>query len=298
MAGIYHINKIYFDNPLNFNGIKIYQIGRLYCNTDTVIPTHLHTDLYELTVVTDGNGTVYTNDIPTIVQAGDIYFSHPFDSHRIESDGKTALKFDFIAFTCEREALRKEIESIAEQYHSAQCRVFRDDNIRYIMGNAITEICGERIYSKELLQSFFEQILIYLIRGFKSIMPANHSQTVTDAELLCLRLTNYIDIHIYTIKNLEELSRFSGYSYSYLSSLFKKITGNTISDYYIKKKLDIARLLILEKRLKITEIAEKLNYSSVYSLSKAFTHHYGISPRKYYEKYSKDQKDNEIKIFY
>lgn len=297
MAGIYHINKIFFDNPLNFGCINLLQIGRLYCNSGTIIPSHLHTDLYELTIVTDGKGVIITNGVKTNVRRGDIYFSHPFDSHIIESDTEVPLKFDFFAFTCNNENFKKEIEFITEQFHDPNYRVFRDDNIRYIIGNAIAEICNENLYSDDLLKALFEQILIYLIRGFKRIAPENQSNNATDYEILSYRMMNYIDTHIYSIKNLDELSEVIGYSYSYLSALFKKTTGNTLSEYYIKKKLDVAQLLVLENRLKITEIAEKLNYSSVYSFSKAFSRRYAKSPRNYYLEYSKKERKNEIRIF-
>ena len=71
------------------------------------------------------------------------------------------------------------------------------------------------------------------------------------------------------------------YSYGYLSAIFKKTTNNTISDYYHNRKLETARMLLLEDGLKIIEISEMLNYSSVYALSKSFTKHFGVSPRNY-----------------
>lgn len=40
-----------------------------------------------------------------------------------------------------------------------------------------------------------------------------------------------------------------------------------------------ARLLLNEGKLNITKIAELLNYSSIYSFSKAFKEKYGVSPK-------------------
>ena len=73
----------------------------------------------------------------------------------------------------------------------------------------------------------------------------------------------------------------TGYSYGYLSALYKKTTSNTLSDYYRNKKLELAKHLVIEKKLKIGEIAEILNYSSVYAFSKAFKNKFGVSPEKY-----------------
>ena len=83
------------------------------------------------------------------------------------------------------------------------------------------------------------------------------------------------------MKKLEELGEVMGYSYGYLSALYKKTTSNTLADYYKNKKLEIARLLVMERNLKMGEIAEKLNYASVYAFSKAFKNHFGSSPENY-----------------
>ena len=101
---------------------------------------------------------------------------------------------------------------------------------------------------------------------------------------------NYIDTHLYSIKHLEVLAEVTGYSYGYLSDLFRKVTGNSLSGYFQEKKLQAAALLLQENKLQITQIAETLNYASVYAFSKAFRRQYGISPRQY-RKQDTEQKE-------
>jgi len=103
----------------------------------------------------------------------------------------------------------------------------------------------------------------------------------TNAQAFCYQLMNYIDTHIYSLKSLNELSVVTGYNYSYLSSLFKKTTKNTLSEYYSEKRLELSKHMLLENKLSITEIAEQLNYSSRFTYTKAFTNKYGISPANY-----------------
>ena len=277
----YHLNRVYVQNPLKFESIHVSQIGRRFCNAETVIDTHIHLDLFELTIVTDGKGIITTNNVSVPVEKGDIYLSLPCDSHKIVSDAEKPLKYDFFAFTCDDKCFKQDLEYIAQNYHSANTRIFHDERIRYLISNALAELNQEQIYSSHLLFSIFQQIIIYIVRGFQNITPKKFSDTVTHAEALCYRLMNYIDTHIYSLKNLEELSEITDYSYGYLSALFKKTTSNTLSNYFHEKKWDAARLLILENKYTITEIAEMLNYASVYSFSKAFTNRYGVSPSNY-----------------
>lgn len=149
------------------------------------------------------------------------------------------------------------------------------------MGVAIAEINHEKPFSNELLSSLFKEVLIFLIRDFKKISPDKQLDTVLSAEVICYKLMNYIDTHIYSIKNLQELSDVTGYSYGYLSSLFKKTTSQSLCQYYTQKKADAARLLLLENRFTITEISDLLGFASVYSFSKAFSKHFGRPPRAY-----------------
>ena len=71
----YHFDKRFFDDPLNYGNIRLYQLGRLHAGINTVVDTHVHGDLYELTVVTDGCGIITTNGVPVKVGRGDIYLS-------------------------------------------------------------------------------------------------------------------------------------------------------------------------------------------------------------------------------
>lgn len=277
----YHLIKNPIQNPLKFGDIYLYQIGRLFCNSETVVDTHIHTDLFELTVVTGGRGVVTTNGVPVSVERGDIYLSLPCDAHKITSDAEKPLKYDFFAFNCKTEPFQQELEHITQTYYSANTRIFHDERVRTLVSNAIAEINQENCYSEEMLTAILQQIFIYVIRDFQEVIPEKYSDTVTHAEALCYKLMNYIDTHIYTLKRLEELADITDYSYGYLSALFKKTTSNTLSNYYHEKKLEVARLLILENKYKIIEIAEMLNYTTVYAFSKAFTNRFGVSPRKY-----------------
>ena len=89
---------------------------------------------------------------------------------------------------------------------------------------------------------------------------------------------NYIDNHIYSIKNLRELAATTNYSYNYLSNLFKKTTGTTLQGYYHNRRLETAELLISLEDFTVGEIAGMLGYSSVYPFSLAFKKKFGYPP--------------------
>lgn len=277
---LYHLNKAFSRSPLRYESLQLWQIGRMYCKGTTVVPDHVHLNCYELTIVTDGRGLVFTNGIPTAVTRGDIYLSLPCDVHRIQADPESPMKFDFFAFTVHDSCFEGDFERLAALYGSPHTRLMHDERIRPLISNAIAELDGTNPHGRRLLNSIFEQVLIYTIRGFESI-PTATATDVTGPEALCYRLMQYIDTHIYSMKNLEELALVMDYSYGYLSVLFRQTTGRTLLDYYREKRMDTARLLLLENKLTVTQIGEYLNYSSPYAFSKAFRNTYGVSPSHY-----------------
>lgn len=68
------------------------------------------------------------------------------------------------------------------------------------------------------------------------------------------------------------------HSYGYLSNLFSDVTYTSIENYIIIQKIELAKQLIINNQLSLTEIAYRLNYSSVAHLSTQFKNTTGITP--------------------
>jgi len=81
------------------------------------------------------------------------------------------------------------------------------------------------------------------------------------------------------------------YDYTYLSNLFSEVKGITIQHFIIKHKIERAKELILYDEFNLTEIAYKLNYSSVAHLSNQFKKVTGNTPT-YYKKIGQKRKSN------
>lgn len=77
------------------------------------------------------------------------------------------------------------------------------------------------------------------------------------------------------------LSEKLDYTYTYLSSIFSETTYSSIENFIILKKIDYAKNLIINTDLTLTEIAYKLNYSSVAHLSAQFKKTTGLTPSSF-----------------
>ena len=88
------------------------------------------------------------------------------------------------------------------------------------------------------------------------------------------------------------LSEKLNHDYTYLANLFSEIQGITIEHFIINHKIERIKELIIYDELNITEIAWKMNYSSVAHLSNQFKKVTGLSPTHF--KQLKDKRRSQI----
>lgn len=74
------------------------------------------------------------------------------------------------------------------------------------------------------------------------------------------------------------LSGKMGYPYTFLAAIFSEVQGTPIEQYMIALKVERIKEMILYSDLNMTEIAWKLNYSSVAHLSGQFKKVTGLTP--------------------
>ena len=83
----------------------------------------------------------------------------------------------------------------------------------------------------------------------------------------------------YTEKiSLQELADKCGLSSGHLSTLIKRETGSSFSDYVAEKRMEDAKKLLLKEGLSIEEVADQVGYNDYFYFTKVFKKHEGISP--------------------
>ncbi len=101
--------------------------------------------------------------------------------------------------------------------------------------------------------------------------------------ILCV---NYIYENLHQKITINELARHTGLNPSYLSRLFKKETGVSVTDYIISKKIAAAKNMLKYTDDPISLIAETLAFSSQSHFTKTFRVLESITPKMYRSLYS------------
>lgn len=91
----------------------------------------------------------------------------------------------------------------------------------------------------------------------------------------------YIYSHIKERITIEDLADSLGVSASYLSRLFKKETGISVSAYIRRQKIEMAKNLLQYSDYSIIEIANRLSFSSQSHFIQQFREVTGMTPGKY-----------------
>ncbi len=126
------------------------------------------------------------------------------------------------------------------------------------------------IETYETLNKVLNDYGIEIVENQKSILVQKIKDAITDMVFNEGATVN--------VKSSVYLSEKLGHSYGYLSNLFSEVTYTSIENFIIIQKIEYTKQLLLTTNLSLTEIAFKLNYSSVAHLSTQFKNSTGITP--------------------
>lgn len=105
------------------------------------------------------------------------------------------------------------------------------------------------------------------------------------ADTLVGKVLQYLTLHAESDFDSHKLSAALHLNYSYLSTTFKKKTGQTIVEAHTKLRVNRAIELIRTTSLNVTEISERLGYSNPYYFSRVFKKSIGESPSLFMKRY-------------
>lgn len=208
-------------------------------------------------------------DFYTAIMSGDIkkvkkLCEEPFHEKEglgiLSSDDLRNLKYHFVITTAI--IARRCIEgglSLSEAYSMSDYFIKKADELRDI---------------EKVSALHDEMALAYATRMRKLAADAIYSRPVTE----CIE---YILEHLDTRIKMNDLCKHTGLSSAYISRLFKKETGVTVTDYVLQKKLETAKNMLDYSSYPVTWIASTLAFPSQSYFSKVFKTAYGISPGKY-----------------
>lgn len=111
------------------------------------------------------------------------------------------------------------------------------------------------------------------------LLVRNHS--MTGYSQVIKEVISYIDFHYAEDLNLTFFAEMFSLSKNYLSGLFKKESGMTLTDYIHQVRIRRAITMINSSSLPITTVAASCGYNDMNYFIRLFKRTYGMSPKQY-----------------
>lgn len=155
-----------------------------------------------------------------------------------------------------------------------------------ILEEAFADRCGRGFATSQLLQYFLLVLFRHLIAT--GALPMGVTKALGDDRLL----KSVTAIHREPQKNwsLEHLAQVAGMSRASFAAQFKAAMGTTPLGYLTDWRISLAQSLIAQG-VGLKSVASQVGYQSAAALSRVFTKHQGISPRRWREEAIEEQTD-------
>lgn len=98
---------------------------------------------------------------------------------------------------------------------------------------------------------------------------------------LVSKVQAFIENHLDHSLSLDELSKVAHLHPVYLSKLFKQETGENVSSYISRKRLEKASHLLLDSDLRVADISQMVGYKKNQYFIQLFKENYGVTPCQY-----------------
>ena len=245
------------------------------------LPKHSHGNRsFEIHYIPYGYGTVYIDNIAHEITPGTLYVTGPHVEHeQIPAKDNPMIEY-CIYFKLQGDL--NPMDSIAAKFEGIHSWFGADsENLLPLMEDMFTELTHRYSGYVIQVQSLLQQCVVKIVRNYeKHVSAKTHflPSNLVDSKYLVVEESLLYEFETIT---LETLASKLGLSTRQTERFIKDYYGKTFKQKKIDAKMSMARSLLDDSALNISQIAERLNYSSIQHFSYAFKKYYGHSAREY-----------------
>lgn len=174
---------------------------------------------------------------------------------------------------------------------SARCKMVAKEELKKLNLHYVMVDLGEVEIMENLSEDMRSRLRSGLLQSGLELMDDKRSMLIEKIKNSVIEVVHYSEEPLKT--NFSDfLSKRLNHDYTYLSNLFSEVQGTTIEHFLIAHKIEKVKELLVYNELTLTEIAYKMNYSSVAHLSNQFKKVTGLTPSHF--KKLKDKKRNAL----
>jgi AraC-like DNA-binding protein len=174
---------------------------------------------------------------------------------------------------------------------SNRCKIAVKEELKKLGLHFMVVDLGEVEIMESISSDQREELKANLLSSGLELMDDKRAMLIEKIKNVIIEVVHHSD-EVIKVNFSNYLSEKLNHDYTYLANLFSEVQGTTIEQFLISHKVERIKELIIYGELNITEIAWKMNYSSVAHLSNQFKKVTGLSPSHF--KQLKDKRRSPI----
>lgn len=239
------------------NGEKIW-LGR-YKNLTNVLHWHFECEIIR---IVEGSAKIKIGDSCFEAITDDCFFCRGEELHHIicEPDAKVDIAiFD-----------ENLVAEITQEYTVASPKIPNTIPVKESLDYIKKELSQKGPFYREALENRMKGLVIDI---FRNSQITKCKEKVSLHKMLITKINTE-----FSFITFEEAVRYSGYSASHFSKVFKKLTGMSFSEYVNIIKVENAIILLRNNNATMTAISRKCGFSTIRNFNRVFKKVTGYSP--------------------
>lgn len=249
---------------------------------------HFH-DTYELYCLLEGERYYFIDKQTYLVKAGDVVLIRPYQIHKTSTGGSSyhnrilfqisGRLMDPFLKAC---GIGKMEDVFAEDAMIISVPTEGQAEILELMRQIQRELEEMPRQYVTGIKLKLAQLFLYLIRFRKKVSFQQETQKVqTWKHQKVHEVADYLLNHPQSRESLEDLARRFYVSRSYLSRIFREITGFSVNEYKNVNRIKKSQQLLLHSQYSITEISDLMGFENLTYYERVFKKYAGTTPLKY-----------------
>ena len=206
------------------------------------------------------------------------------DKWEKEQTEKIRREFLRAAETLNEETLQEALDQLMKYIAAArpeinQLREFLMRTAHDITQNVEQYLSTEKMRNTwenaKFVQEYTEAFQEYFLEVMRQKAKQRHLDRFPASVASAVR---YLEVHFMEPVTIEKVAESLGKSANYISSLFKRETGISFTDYLLRLRMEEACRLLQNTGMPIKKVAEQVGYSDYVYFSKLFRKHLGVLP--------------------
>ncbi len=264
----------------SLRNIKLYTLIRTeyrtkYSSDDNTYHWH---DYYQFVYVRKGEGVVFVKDEELRVSENDVVIIKRNEPHTFACFGDKIETYEVKFIIIDEE---KDFLNSGERYF---CRD-TDGSIKHAIRQIERESENVDGFSRDVVSVEMCKILLLMQREMsrsREIADIKENQDVDEVnDDLLERVKSFIDNNISENITVKDISDYVCVEYKYFSHHFALRYGMRLKQYIRRKRVELAKELIVNSDMNMTAIAEKCGFGTIHYMTRVFKNEENISPTEF-----------------